>query len=106
MGGTLPAELYQDATGLEEMLSQEDLSWREWPLLASDGDVAALIELVSDHQVIISGYLTTQYLGLKCSSLKAEFHIDTTQAQSARTNIDWNSKKAGLLLQYPSMLLR
>lgn len=47
----MSVDVYQDATILEDMLSQEGGSWREWPLLASDGDLATLIELVSDNQV-------------------------------------------------------
>ena len=30
---------------------EEEIEWREWPLLASDGDMAALIELVSENKV-------------------------------------------------------
>lgn len=46
-------DLFQDATALEELLSQQDDSsdWREWSLLAGDGDAAALIELVSENKV-------------------------------------------------------
>lgn len=38
---------------LEELMSkQEDHDkWREWPLVASDGDTAALLELVSEGKV-------------------------------------------------------
>lgn len=35
--------------------------------------------------------------------VQVEFHVDTTQVQSARKNIDWNSKKAGRLCPYYSI---
>ncbi|KAJ6574623.1 hypothetical protein B0H19DRAFT_1124959 [Mycena capillaripes] len=73
IGGSIPLDTFQDAAALEE-ISVDDESWREWPLLSTDGDTAALIQLVSDNKV--------------------DFKIDTTQAQAARAAIDWNSKKA------------
>ncbi|KAI8995421.1 hypothetical protein BD414DRAFT_410090 [Trametes punicea] len=76
LGGQLPREVFQDAAALEELLSQqEDVhQWREWPLLASDGDTAFLIELASENKV--------------------QFDVDTTHPRSMRSIIDWNSKKA------------
>ncbi|KAJ7102344.1 hypothetical protein B0H15DRAFT_814236 [Mycena belliarum] len=73
IGGSLAHDTFQDAVALED-ISTEDYTWREWPLLATDGDTAALIQLVSDNKV--------------------DFKIDTSQAQAARVAIDWNSKKA------------
>ncbi|KAJ7225932.1 hypothetical protein GGX14DRAFT_548620 [Mycena pura] len=73
IGGSIARDTFQDAAALEE-ISTDDQSWREWPLLSTDGDTAALIQLVSDDKV--------------------KFKIDTSQAQAARTAIDWNSKKA------------
>jgi oxalate---CoA ligase len=52
--------------------------WREWPLTATDGDALALIHLVTEDQV--------------------EFKIDTSVAQAAREDLDWNSKRAGRLV--------
>ena len=56
LSGNIAAELFQDASALEELVSQqdEDMPWREWPLLATDGDLAALVELVSDGKVQLS----------------------------------------------------
>jgi oxalate---CoA ligase len=55
MGGPLPEDVFQDASSLEESSMEEQAvdgeDWREWPLLASDGDMAALIELVSEDKV-------------------------------------------------------
>jgi hypothetical protein len=53
LGGNISSDLFQDANALEESLSQqdEDMPWREWSLLASDGDLAALIELTSEGKV-------------------------------------------------------
>ncbi|KAF8898469.1 hypothetical protein BD779DRAFT_11912 [Infundibulicybe gibba] len=73
IGGSLCKEIFQDAAALEEMATQEQ-DWREWPLLSTDGDLAALVDLASENKV--------------------EFLIDTTQARLARPVIDWNSKKA------------
>ncbi|KAJ7630526.1 hypothetical protein FB45DRAFT_915784 [Roridomyces roridus] len=73
LGGSIPCDVFQDAIALED-ISSEDPEWREWPLLATDGDTAALIQLVSDNKV--------------------DFKVDTTQAQLARSIVDWNSKKA------------
>lgn len=50
----MPREAFRDASYLEEFWIEEDeegVEWREWPLLASDGDMAALIELVSENKV-------------------------------------------------------
>jgi hypothetical protein len=52
--GPMPRETFRDASSLEELWIEEDeeeIEWREWPLLASDGDMAALIELVSENKV-------------------------------------------------------
>ena len=52
--GPMPRETFRDASSLEEFWIEqddEDNEWREWPLLASDGDMAALIELVSENKV-------------------------------------------------------
>ncbi|KAF8634442.1 hypothetical protein AX15_000891 [Amanita polypyramis BW_CC] len=73
IGGSVSRDTFIDAATLEE-LSRQDNDWREWPLLAVDGDAAALIQAVSDNRV--------------------QFRIDTSQAQSARPQLDWNSKKA------------
>ncbi|KAJ6501642.1 hypothetical protein C8R47DRAFT_1108154 [Mycena vitilis] len=73
IGGSIPHDTFQDAAALED-ISVDDQSWREWPLLSTDGDTAALIQLVSDNTV--------------------DFKIDTIHAQGARAAIDWNSKKA------------
>ncbi|KAG7450158.1 uncharacterized protein BT62DRAFT_884415 [Guyanagaster necrorhizus] len=76
LGGSISSDLFQDAAGLEEDLTAgESDTWREWPLTATDGDSAALIQHVSDNKV--------------------DFKVDTTNAQAARPMLDWNSKKAG-----------
>ncbi|PCH33343.1 hypothetical protein WOLCODRAFT_159996 [Wolfiporia cocos MD-104 SS10] len=75
LGGPLAQDIFQDAFALEELLLQdENAAWHEWSLLSSDGDCAALLELVSEARV--------------------EFKIDTSHAQMARASVDWNSKKA------------
>ena len=47
-------ETFRNASSLEELWIEEDeegTEWREWPLLATDGEMAALIELVSENKV-------------------------------------------------------
>ncbi|GJE87719.1 hypothetical protein PsYK624_038020 [Phanerochaete sordida] len=76
LSGQLAPDLFQDAAALEDELLQEgsETAWRDWPLVATDGDITALIELASENKI--------------------DFKIDTTHAQSVRPTIDWNSKKA------------
>lgn len=47
--GVLPVSLYKDAIEQEEDLYDE---WTQWPLLSSDGSVAALISMMSNHKVM------------------------------------------------------
>lgn len=50
--GLFPSEMYQEAELFEDALAQnDDKEWGEWPLLSSDGDVVALLELVSENKV-------------------------------------------------------
>jgi oxalate---CoA ligase len=52
--GPVPRETFRDASSLEELWieqDEEEIGWREWPLLASDGEMASLIELVSENKV-------------------------------------------------------
>jgi hypothetical protein len=52
-GGSIPRDTFQDGSALETLCEQEG-SWREWPLLASDGDLAALVQATSEGKVIIT----------------------------------------------------
>ncbi|KAL0950736.1 hypothetical protein HGRIS_007510 [Hohenbuehelia grisea] len=75
LGGSVSIDTFQDAAALEDVISsQATENWREWPLLATDGDLATLLQLVSEGKV--------------------DFNIDTTNPQAARADVDWNSKKA------------
>ena len=53
VGGSLAGDVFQDATSLEEALHEdkEQNSWQQWSFLATDGDMAALAELVSEDKV-------------------------------------------------------
>lgn len=73
IAGPIHRDVFQDAAALEDLSSTQD-TWREWPLVATDGDVASLIQLVSED--------------------KADFEVDTTHAREVWPKIDWNSKKA------------
>ncbi|KAI5829674.1 hypothetical protein K523DRAFT_416530 [Schizophyllum commune Tattone D] len=73
IGGPVHRDIFQDAAALEDISAGQD-TWREWPLVATDGDVAALIQLVSED--------------------KADFEVDTTHPREVWPKVDWNSKKA------------
>lgn len=55
INGSVSSDLFQDAVALEDIFSQGEHieSWSEWPLLATDGDTAALLQLVSDSKVCV-----------------------------------------------------
>ncbi|KAF9229607.1 hypothetical protein BS17DRAFT_743885 [Gyrodon lividus] len=74
IGGPFPRDLFQDAISLEDIAVEKVVDEMEWPLIASEGDVAALLQLVSEDQV--------------------DFTVDLTQSRAARPKIDWNSKRA------------
>lgn len=80
--GIIHRDTFQDAASLEELSAQQENVWREWPLLATDGDLASLLQLVSENKV--------------------EFNIDTSHPQACRSALDWNSKKAGRSLSIDS----
>ncbi|OAX37287.1 hypothetical protein K503DRAFT_866963 [Rhizopogon vinicolor AM-OR11-026] len=73
IGGAVHRDLFQDAVALDYVFA-EQVDSMEWPLIASDGDTAALLQLVSEEQV--------------------NFTIDVAQLRSSRARLDWNSKKA------------
>jgi hypothetical protein len=50
IGGSIHGDLFQDTVALDDVFS-EQVDGLEWPLLASDGDTAALLQLVSEEQV-------------------------------------------------------
>ncbi|EEB94934.1 hypothetical protein MPER_06177, partial [Moniliophthora perniciosa FA553] len=64
--GNINRDLFQDACALRELSIQQEGVWREWPLLATDGDLAAMVD----------------------------FRLDTSQPQRHRPALHWNSKKA------------
>jgi oxalate---CoA ligase len=51
IGGSVSRDVFQDAMALQEISAEQEGVWREWPLLATDGDTAALMQLVSDNKV-------------------------------------------------------
>ncbi|KAH7927378.1 hypothetical protein BV22DRAFT_1127415 [Leucogyrophana mollusca] len=74
IGGSISRGVFQDACTMEDIQAGEEAEWSEWPLVAADGDVAALLELVSEDKV--------------------EFDIDLSHTTASRAKVDWNSKKA------------
>lgn len=54
LGGLFQLDVFQDAIAQEDELlaePEDGNEWREWSLLATDGDAAALIELASEGKV-------------------------------------------------------
>lgn len=77
LGGPVSRDLVQDAVQSVRTLGLEQNEWREWPLMSTDGDTAALLQLFSDHKLSI------------------KFDMDHTQRAIA--SLDGNSRKAGML---------
>jgi hypothetical protein len=50
LGGSIPRDTFQDADALEDIIPDSD-SWQPWPILATDGDIAVLVQLVSEDKV-------------------------------------------------------
>ncbi|KAI0047812.1 hypothetical protein FA95DRAFT_1558689 [Auriscalpium vulgare] len=74
IGGSIPRDTFQDAAALELLSRDQEETQREWPLLASDGDLAMLVQATSDAKI--------------------SFVVDTAHAGTVRAGLDWNSKKA------------
>ncbi|KAI6169347.1 hypothetical protein EDD17DRAFT_1518170 [Pisolithus thermaeus] len=74
VGGPFPREFFQDANALEDIVGEGEVDDMEWSLEAHDGDVAILMQLVSENQVSLQ--------------------LDTSHPRSVRSRIDWNSKRA------------
>ncbi|KAL5535246.1 hypothetical protein ACEPAF_3340 [Sanghuangporus sanghuang] len=73
LGGPVAKDTFIDAFQLEDSYETAKDEWREWPLTSSDGDTAALLQKISDHQV--------------------EIEVDTSHAQAARSTLEGNSRK-------------
>ncbi|KAF8446218.1 hypothetical protein L210DRAFT_3529314 [Boletus edulis BED1] len=74
LGGPFPRDMFQDAISLEELAIERVVDEMEWSLTASEGDIATLLQLVSEDQV--------------------DFTVDLSQSRAVRQKIDWNSKRA------------
>jgi hypothetical protein len=51
LGGSIHRDIFQDAATLEGICKEPSIDWREWPLLASDGDLAMLVQAASAGEV-------------------------------------------------------
>lgn len=91
IGGGISHDTFQDAALLLEEMDGSDSGWHDWPLIATDGDCAALVQLVSENKVfhIVYERKKSEFIH------QVDFRIDTTAAQASRPALDWNSKKAG-----------
>ena len=92
LGGSIPQELFNEATTLDALYGQQE-AWREWPLRASDGDLAMLLQLTSEG--LVSHRLIEIKKSIDGIKSQVDFKLDITGAKAARSEIDWNSKKAG-----------
>lgn len=94
IGGSVPQDVFQDASALEDVLRQDDDpdAWREWSLLSGDGDMAALLDMVSHGKVRVHAHFEP----FSHEQRQVEFKIDTSNPRARRSSFDWNSKKAGM----------
>ena len=51
IGGSISPDVFQDASALLDVTESGDATWHEWPLTATDGDCATLLQLVSENKV-------------------------------------------------------
>jgi oxalate---CoA ligase len=51
LGGSISKDVFQDASTLEEISADHEGKWRDWSLLASDGDLAVIVQLTSEDKV-------------------------------------------------------
>jgi oxalate---CoA ligase len=51
LGGSISMDTFTEAAAFEESHEEQADEQREWSLLASDGDIAALCQLVSEDKV-------------------------------------------------------
>jgi transcription factor C subunit 3 len=94
IAGSISQDTYQDAVLLLEDMDANDSDWHEWPLIATDGDCAAIVQLVSENKVN-DQLLCIFFLCVLIFNSQVNFRIDTSIPQAARPALDWNSKKAG-----------
>ncbi|KIJ51348.1 hypothetical protein M422DRAFT_26765 [Sphaerobolus stellatus SS14] len=73
LGGIIPIDTFADACMTEDSVEEGGNDWKEWNLLASNGDMAAFIDLVSEGRL--------------------DLKIDLSEPASYRDELDWNSKK-------------
>ena len=102
LGGSLSSELFLDALQLHESFIEEG-GWREWSTCSTDGDTAALLELVHDHKV--RSDLCFAWVSNVTRHQQLQFRFDTRHARTARQELDWNSRKAGMLIGNTSQSL-
>lgn len=53
IGGNIARDIFQDAIALDENASGKT-PWQEWPLTATEGDSAAIVQLTSEDKVFAS----------------------------------------------------
>lgn len=51
LGGSISRDTFQDASGFEDSVLEQQDNWQPWPIVATDGDTAALVQLVSEDRV-------------------------------------------------------
>lgn len=73
LSGMLPLQRCEDAAALERVYEEEPEDWRTWPLVTTDGEMAALLRRASDHAV--------------------DFKIQLPDLKNARDSAQWSSRK-------------
>jgi hypothetical protein len=58
LGGSISRDTFQHASAFEDIIPNQGDNWQQWPLLATDGDTAALIQFVSEDKVGHKSVLT------------------------------------------------
>lgn len=51
LGGSFPIDFFSEAGAIEDLFEDGTGDWREWSPIATGGEMAALIELISEKKV-------------------------------------------------------
>ena len=109
MSGQFGPELYGDAIQFEEAYQsgvQNETPWRDWPLLSTDGDTAAVLQMFSDflasHLFTCAYFRDIRLIYTWTAQITARF--DTSNARKCRVTLDMNSKKASTYV-YCSLMI-
>ncbi|KAH9081834.1 hypothetical protein EDB83DRAFT_588048 [Lactarius deliciosus] len=80
LGGSIVQDLFQDATSLDTLCRDRD-GWREWPLSASDGDLAMLAQMTSEGLISESISRTPRRPGSRSTGTAKKLMTTTSRPQ-------------------------